>query len=489
MTQKLTQTENLGQLGQLNMDLLTQLTQNGNFGSIKESGEYMKYSGQESSRLEFKLIIPSSATIIKTVIAFCNAKGGKLVIGVRNDGTIEGISEDDAHQAMEWLDHAIYKACTPPILPLIYQQRVDGKVLLIIEISSGTNKPYYQKSLGLAEGTFIRLGRSTMKADANIIEELKWQSRGISYDQLPLYHTTIEDLDSEKIQFFLDHRRNGNSTPLTESILRSYDIIKKEHTTDDVTIAGMLLFGKSPQQFLSEAYILCCHFSDFKDREAIASRTCKGTLFEQFDEAFEFIMSRINKSFKIENVQREEHWEIPPIAIREVLMNAILHRNYHINAPIKISIYSDRIEFFSPGALPGPIDTSELESGITYVRNTSIAKVLWEAKYIEKMGSGFITLFKSYRKEGLLPPEVIEGTNFVKCILPRIHANTQQDDIEEMILNLFKIGDEISTADIMRQLSIPRTSAVRALTKMIESGKLVRLGKGSTTKYRRPANE
>lgn len=444
----------------------------------------MKYSGQESSRLEFKSIIPASVKIIRTIIGFCNAKGGKLVIGVKDDGTIQGISEDDAHQAMECLDHAIYEACTPPILPLVYQQRVDGKVLLIIEVSSGTNKPYYQKSLGLSEGTFVRLGRSIVKADADIIEELKWQARGISYDQLPLYHTTIEDLDSAKIQYFLDHRRNGVSSPLTEDVLRAYEIIKKEHTTDYATVSGILLFGRVPQQFLSEAYILCCHFSDYKDREAIASRTCKGTLFEQLDGAFDFIMERLNKSFKIEKRKREEHWEIPPIAIREVLMNAILHRNYHINAPIKISIYSNRIEFFSPGGLPGPINTMELESGITYVRNTSIAKVLWEAHYIEKMGSGFITLFRSYRKEGLLPPEVIEGTNFVKCILPRVHADISQQSLEDLILNLFKISNEIAIVDIIRQLDISRTTAGRALSKLMESGKLLRVGKGPTTKYR-----
>jgi len=461
---------------------LTQSTQNANVGSI---GDDMKYAGQESSKLEFKSIIPASSKIIKMVIGFCNAKGGKLVIGVKNDGTIEGIPEDEIHQVMEWLDHAIYEGCTPPILPLIYQQRVDGKVLLIIEVSSGTNKPYYQKSLGLSQGTYIRLGRSIVKADADIIEELKWQSRGISYDQLPLYHTTIEDLDSAKIQYFLNHRRHGITSPLTEDVLLSYEIIKKEHTTDYATTAGMLLFGKFPQQFLSEAYILCCHFSDFKDREAIASRICKGTLFEQFDESFDFIMERLNKSFKIEKRKREEHWEIPPIAIREVLMNAILHRNYHINAPIKISIYSDRIEFFSPGGFPGPIDPSELESGITYVRNTAIAKVLWEAQYIEKMGSGFITLFKCYRKEGLLPPEVKEGTNFVKCILPRTHTDAVKEDIEGLILSLFKIADEISRADIIHQLNIPRTSVGRVLNKLIESGKLARHGKGPATKYRR----
>ncbi len=237
----------------------------------------MRYSAQESSRLEFKVMLPDSNKIIRTVIAFSNAKGGKLVIGVRNDRAIEGISEEDAHQAMEWLDHSIYEACIPPILPLIYQQRIEGKVLLIIEVSSGTNKPYYQKSLGLSEGTFMRLGRSTVKADANIIEELKWQARGISYDQLPLYHARVEDLDESKIQFFLDHRRNGITTPISDDILRSYEIITKEHTTDYATVAGVLLFGKSPQKFLSEAYILCCHFSDFKDREAIAARTCTGT--------------------------------------------------------------------------------------------------------------------------------------------------------------------------------------------------------------------
>ena len=444
----------------------------------------MRYLGCESSRLEFKEMIPASSKIVKTVIGFCNSKGGKLVIGVKDDGTIVGISEEEAHQAMEQLDHLIYEASTPPILPLIYQQRIDSKVLLIIEVSSGTNKPYYQKSQGLSEGTFIRLGRSTCKANADIIEELKWQSRGISYDQLPIYHTTIEDLNIIKIEYFLNHRRNGINSPITEEVLLSYEIIKREHITNYTTIAGMLLFGKSPQKFLSEAYILCCHFSEFKDREAIASRICKGTLFEQFDESFDFIMERLNKSFRIENKKREEHWEIPPIAIREVLMNAILHRNYHINAPIKISVYSDRIEFFSPGSLPGPIDTLELESGITYVRNTTIAKILWEAKYIEKMGSGFITLFKSYRKEGLIPPQVMEGTNFVKCILPRVHSEFIQENIEELILGLFKVAGEISRSDIIQQLNIPRTSVGRVLNKLIESGKLERYGKGPTTKYR-----
>ncbi len=444
----------------------------------------MKYSGSESSRLEFKEKIPASSKIIKTVIGFCNAKGGKLVIGVKDDGTIVGISEEEAHEALERLDHLIYETSTPPILPLIYQQRIDSKVLLIIEVSSGTNKPYYQKSLGLSEGTFVRLGRSTVKANADIIEELKWQSRGIAYDQLPIYHATIDDLDTAKIEYFLNHRRNGVHSPITEEALLSYEIIKKEHTTNYSTIAGMLLFGKSPQKFLSEAYILCCHFSEFKDREAIASRTCKGTLFEQFDGAFDFIMERLNKSFRIEMKKREEDWEIPPIAIREVLMNAILHRNYHINAPIKISVYSDRIEFFSPGCMPGPLDTSELESGITYVRNTAIAKILWEAKYIEKMGSGFITLFKSYRKQGLLPPQVLEGTNFVKCTLPRIRSESMQNNLEELVLSLFKVAGEISRSDLIQQLNIPRTSAGRVLKKLIESGKLERYGKGSTTKYR-----
>jgi len=453
-------------------------------GQFSSRTSIMKYTGHESSKLEFKETIPKSPQIIKTAIAFSNMNGGKLVIGVNDHGDILGIPELEAHQAMEWIEKLVFDASVPPILPLVYQQWIDNKVLLIMEVSAGSNRPYYQKSLGLDKGTFVRLGRSTMQANADLIEELKWQARGITYDQLPMYHANIEHLDHSKIQEFIKRRRNGVKVLLNDELLRSYEILTKEHHSLYPTVAGTLLFGKNPQQFLTEAYVLCTHFSGIEGREAISSRAMNGTLFEQYDAAYDFIIERLNKSFHIVGKKREEKLEMPAVAVREVLMNAILHRNYHISSPIKVAIYNDRIEIFSPGSFPGPVDPENLESGITYVRNHAIAKILWECAYIEKMGSGFITLFKSYRKYGLQPPKIFEGTNFVKAILPREKAIISHEKDEEVILSLFHVGSEISRSDIVERLQIPKTTAGRLLNKMTDEGKLLRQGKGRGTTYR-----
>ena len=119
----------------------------------------MKFQGVESSKIEFKVSIPPSSQIIKIAIAFSNSNGGKLILGVNNGGEIVGIPDMEAHEAMEWIEQAVFEASVPPILPLIYQQRIDDKVLLVMEVSSGSNK-HYQKSLGLDKGTFVRSGRS-----------------------------------------------------------------------------------------------------------------------------------------------------------------------------------------------------------------------------------------------------------------------------------------------------------------------------------------
>lgn len=443
----------------------------------------MKYPTNESSRIEFKSTIPKNDQIVNTVIGFCNTLGGKIIIGVNDNGIIEGINEEIAQISLEWLDKMIYETCTPPIIPLVYLQRLDSKVLIIIEVSSGMNKPYYKTAKGLAEGVFVRLGRSTMKANADMIEELKWQSRGMSFDTLPVYKAKVDDLVIENIEYFLTHRRNQKKIKVNEEVLNSYDLIVTEQGQLYPSVAGILMFCTQPQKYLPEAYILCSHFSGNSGREAIASRVIEGNLFEQFDGAYDFILSQLNKSYVIKGKLREEQYEIPTTAIREALMNAILHRNYHIPSPIKIAIYRNRVEFFSPGNFFGPLDLSSLESGITYMRNGAIAKILWESKYVEKMGSGFIEIFESYRQANLVPPEVVEGTNFIKCILPRVKNSNELADDMTKLLNYMKVNESISRSDIIENLNIPRATAGRYLSKLLKAKKIIRIGQGRSSKY------
>ncbi len=348
------------------------------------------------------------------------------------------------------------------------------------------NKPYYKTSAGLAEGAFVRLGRSTMKANADMIEELKWQSRGLSYDRLPVYSANVQDLSEEKIKQFISIRRNKKKIVLTESVLESYNITVKEHGQTYPTVCGILGFSENPQKYLSEAYILCTHFSGTQGRDVLATRVIDGSLFDQYNSAYDFILSRLNKSFKITGKLRQEEYEIPPSAIREALMNALLHRNYHVKSPIKIAIYQNRLEIFSPGNFFGPIDVNHLETGITYVRNIAIAKILWESQYVEKMGSGFIEIFESYRAKNLMPPEILEGTNFIKVILPRISAAIVDASDSDRVLDFIKLNAVVKRDDIIKKLAISRGTTNRLLSHLVDEKKIIRVGKGPATRYKIP---
>jgi ATP-dependent DNA helicase RecG len=270
-------------------------------------------------------------------------------------------------------------------------------------------------------------------------------------------------------------------------LLSSYDLTVEEHSATYSTVGGILLFGKTPQRFFSEASILCTHFSGISGREALGSIECVGTLLEQFYMAHNFIVGRLSKSFSIRGIKREEELEVPEQAIREMLLNAVIHRNYHIDAPTKIAIYDNRIEFFTPGVFPGPLDTHNLKLGLTFIRNKVICRVFREAGLIEKLGSGFITLFESYEKKGLAKPEVIEGDGFVKCILPRPsfgQAKVTDDGEMKAILDLFELSEEVAISDVMQALHLSRPTAGRRLSELIQRGLIEQVGIGKGTRYR-----
>jgi len=428
--------------------------------------------------------MPKNDQIIKTIIGFCNQHGGKLIIGVADDGTVTGLHENEIALAVESLGKTIHEASAPPIPPLVYSQIVADKSLLVIEVSAGTNKPYYRKSEGLDRGTYVRLGPLTMRANADLIEELKWQSRGRSYDTLPVYSAAADELDEKKVQQFIELRKERKQEQVTREMLFAYYLLVEEHSRTYATAAGILLFGKKPQHFLTESFIICSHFQGNEGREAIASIDCTGTLFEQFHTAFNFIVSRLSRSFTIQGPRRKETLEIPEVAIREALLNAIVHRNYHINGPIKIAIYENRVEIFSPGTLAGPLNVRNLKMGLSYIRNIAICKVFREAGYIEKLGSGFLIIFKSYADRKLKTPLVIDGENFVKCILPREAALPAEAEELEAILDLFHSATHLTISDVMLHLKWSRTTAGRRLERLVQLGKIRKVGKGRGTSYK-----
>jgi len=446
----------------------------------------MKYSGYESVSLEFKEKIPNKNQIVKTIIGFCNRFGGKLVLGVRDDGEVLGVPETGIEALIDSLHESIFKSCTPTILPSIYLQRFEEKIVLVIEVSSGVNKPYFLTTEGLSHGAYIRLGSVTISATPEVIDELKWQAKGFSADETPVYGASLADVDEKQFLEFLQVRRLAYRIEDQKNLMTHYKLTIDEHGRIYPTMAGLLLFGHEPQRYFPEAFVICSHFKGKSGREVMATRDCSGNLFQQTEESLSFILSRINRIFDIKKAKREERFEIPQIAIREIVINAIVHRDYRLPGPVKIAIYDDRIEIFSPGNFPGPLQVDQLEMGITYIRNTIICKIFREAGYVEKLGSGFLTLFDTYRQYHLPRPHVVENAGFIKCILPRPQAQSKPektDSQHDKILRLFYMTDQLKTQDVIKQLAVSRQTASRILSALVEKGILKRVGSGPSTYY------
>jgi len=443
----------------------------------------MLFPEHESSTVELKESVPEKDQILKTVIGFCNLFGGRLIIGVRDNLEIKGIPEDEVDVLLEYLHKNIYENCTPPIFPAIYTQRFNDALVLVVKVESGMSKPYYLKGEGIQKGTYIRMGRSTLRADPQTVNELQNQARGISADMVPLYNADSGVIEHNRVKTFLAARAAGFQGSVNHGVLKAYNLIHEEQGRVFPTKGGILLFSDNPQQWLTEAFIICTRFKGISGRDAVSSRDCSGTLFEQFETAYDFIVNSLQKSFTIEGNRRKEHYDVPVIAIREIVVNAIVHRSYSVAGPTKIAVFDNRIEIFSPGTFPGPLDTQNLTTGITYIRNPVVAKVFREAGYMEKLGTGFLTVFKAYEESGLKTPQVIEGENFIKCILPREKNSTDSISDHERILRLFYMADSISVGDVVKQLHIPRATAGRRLSELTDKRKLYRNGKGRACRY------
>ena len=254
-------------------------------------------------------------------------------------------------------------------------------------------------------------------------------------------------------------------------------------------MGGILLFGYDPQEFISESFVICTHFLGTSEREVVATKDCNGTLLQQYNDCISFILSRLNRKFTIEGTgPRKETLEIPEKAIREVVLNALVHRNYFIPGPIKIAIYDDRLEVFSPGVFPGPVQVDHLNIGVTYIRNNIVTRVFREIGHIEKLGSGFLILFETFHLWGLRTPIVHEGVGFVKCILPRPGLLPLREGVEQKILQLFFIQHKVKTHDVMRNFSVSRATANRYLNALLKENLIFKFGSGPSTYYSKNAS-
>ncbi|NUV00471.1 ATP-dependent DNA helicase [Marinitoga sp. 1154] len=363
----------------------------------------------ENKKLELKEKIPSNEAIAKTVVAFSNTSGGKLIIGVKDNKEIIGIEEDKIFEYEEKISSIINDLCYPTILPEIYAQNIEGKVVLVIEIFRGSLLPYYLKSKGKLKGTYVRIGSTNRVADEEMIVELQRQRFNKSFDEEINFEIDIKDIDLNII--YDEFKKIGKKCDYDK--LRNLKLIKKVNGKDLPTNALLIALGK-----FDNTMIKCARFKGVTKEIFIDKKEFDKSLFYNLENSIKFLQNHLNLNAEVKGLQLKEDFEIPILALREVLINAVIHRNYLRNSDIKIAVYDDIVEIVSPGGFPNGLTIEEVMNGRSEIRNKILANLFRELKYVETWGSG-IEKIKKLCREKNIKFEIKESGNFVSVIFYR----------------------------------------------------------------------
>ena len=342
---------------------------------------------QEGRTLEFKASLPKNSDLAKTVVAFANDAGGEIFIGIDDRHRPVGVPEAELPQIEEQLGNMIYDRCYPSVLPDISFISVGGHSVVRVRIYRGSTPPYYLKSEGKNGGTYVRVGSNNRLADEEIIAELERRRRNISFDGEIVLEKPVADLDFRGFRRIYEEK---TGEVLDDSALRKLELAKLERGVLYPTNALVLLSDDWLRRSLfPNAKIECARFKGTSAGEFIDRKTYDYGIAEQIEDAYSFVLRNINQSGSIQGVYTVSRWEYPVKAIREIIRNAVVHRQYSLaGKDVNIAIYDDMIEITSPGLLPPSIDYSDMESRQSDARNKVIAPVFRKLGIIDQWGNG-----------------------------------------------------------------------------------------------------
>lgn len=469
----------------------------------------------ESKNVEFKETLPDkSEKYMKTIIAFANTQGGQLIVGV-NDVTREvtGVDMDSVFKIMDRITNAVSDSCTPQIVPDITFQTIEGKTIVVVYVAPGANRPYYMKSRGKEGGTYIRVAGTSRQADADKIKELELELEGarISWDELICVGYEVKENAIKKLCRDMNRYRNemqqrkGNAEKLqqvTRAQLLNWNVIKKTEDGYLASNAFALLTGKHFYYSRTQ----CAVFAGTDRGEFIDKKEYDGPLYGQIEEAYAFVLRNIRRSAKVEGLIRREGHELPPDAIREMIINAHCHRNFLDNSCVQVALYDDRLEVTSPGGLCYGLTLEEAISGRSKQRNRIVAEVFNQMGLIEAWGTGLRNIRKAAKEYSLPEPQFIEMTgtfrvNLFRSLSPmedrqkigktsaknlksigetsvkaRKSIGVELNATQKSIIDLLSENVQMSGTELAERIGISKRNIETNIKKLKEKGILVRHG-------------
>lgn len=393
----------------------------------------------ENSGVEFKRDDIRPEQLAKEIVALANFQGGRVILGVDDDGAISGVHRDNLE---EWVMNIVHEKTHPLILPFFEKIRIDDKrTVAVISFPQGISKPYVVRERGV-EKIYIRVG-STSRLATREQQMRLFELGGLLHTKaMPVPGTDLRCLDEARLQNYLRDIIRDPDVPTSpaqwESRLLGLGFLTDAGDKIYCSIAGLLLFGKTPRRYLKQSGLRVFAFAgEDKEYQALlddildsplvgrwdvadsGKRLIDGGIIERFIERMIPFIS-LEASEIDENFRREKQWFYPLDAIREVVVNALAHRNWTRFVDIEIGIYSNRIEVISPGALKNSMTIEKMIAGQRSPRNILIMEVLRDYGYVDYRGMGIRTKVIPLMKRMNHADPIFEATeDYVKTTLPR----------------------------------------------------------------------
>lgn len=341
----------------------------------------------EDRQTEFKLQAIHADDLSAAIVSFANAEGGQLIVGVSNNRQIVGVTDLD--KFCQYVENVALNNCVPPVSVSLETLADDGRTVAVVNIPKGDQRPY-RTNRGVY---YIRTASGRRQATWEELLRLFQATESMFYDETPLLRLGLEDLDPDSVKQFL--AKTGQAETLSEippeRLLRSWRLISGSHPT----LAGVVLFGRDPQQHLPFAQVNAARIpgTDVAN-EPSDRKDLTGRLLDVLDQAMRFLYLHLLIPHRIRGLEPEPQPELPDAALREALVNAVAHRDYTVPGPIRLFIFDDRVEFHTPGKPPNTVDEEAMRMGVHVVRNPHIYARLSDAGLVTRAGSGIPRIVK-----------------------------------------------------------------------------------------------
>ena len=372
----------------------------------------------ETSRVQFKESMPHQDSLASEIIAMSNSTGGKILFGIRDKtGDIIGVKPEE----LMGLSEKTGNIATDKIVPSVYVTtevvslgKDESKKVLIINVPEGINKPY-KTSKG--EIYLKQAGDKRRITDNHEIMRLFQQSRNLMADEMPILNASMNDINEES---FRSYFKKSEKKTIEEGALTYEKALQVKRVTlkGKISLGGLLFFGSQPQSFKTSFCIKAISFfgNDLSGKDYRESIDIKGTIPQMFDRGMKFFKTNLQYTQQGQGFNSTGQLEISSIAIEELLQNALLHRDYFKNAPIRLMIFDDRIEMVSPGKLPNNLTVEIIKHSNPVPRNNVLVAYATDAMLYRGYGSGISRSLKEQPNIELINDE--EGEQF-RVIIPR----------------------------------------------------------------------